>query len=149
MLHFILELNKTIALSSERRHLASHVVPTGFLYTNPFLGSYVVFLVYGTILQCWRMLMFNITVKEFYQHIKKNIARDCWTIVPVTVEQSCQRLLNNRSSDCFFQRFFNSHWPNSSAVAGVILQQSLPRLFNSHWQHCSTVPSTILQQSLA
>ena len=29
----------------------------------------------------------------------KNYASDCWTIVPVTVEESCQPLLNNRASN--------------------------------------------------
>ena len=30
-----------------------------------------------------------------------NRASDCWTIVPVTIEQSCKWLLNNRANDCW------------------------------------------------
>ena len=42
------------------------------------------------------------TVEEFCQQRKnKKSARDCWIILPVTVEQSCQWLLNNRASDCW------------------------------------------------
>ena len=42
------------------------------------------------------------TVEEFCQHRKKKkSARDCWRIVPVTVEELCQWLLNNRVSDCW------------------------------------------------
>ena len=46
-------------------------------------------------------------------------------------------------------RLFNSQLHDSSAVADMIVQQSLARLFNSHWQDYSTVTGTILQQSLA
>ena len=44
-------------------------------------------------------------------------------------------------------RLFNSHWQDYSTVAGMILQQSLARFFNSHWQDSSSVTGTILQQS--
>ena len=46
-------------------------------------------------------------------------------------------------------RLFNSHWQDYSTVAGMIVQQPLARLFNSHWHDCSTVAGTIVQQSLA
>ena len=36
---------------------------------------------------------YNITAEEFCQHRKKKI-------LPVTVEESCHRLLKNRASDC-------------------------------------------------
>ena len=41
------------------------------------------------------------TIEEFCQHGKiKKSARGCWIILPVTVEESCQPLLNNPASDC-------------------------------------------------
>ena len=51
----------------------------------------------------------NITVKKICQdRKKKNLARDCWTVVPVTnIESSqpllklCRRLLINCTSDCW------------------------------------------------
>ena len=46
-------------------------------------------------------------------------------------------------------RLFNSHWHNSSSVAGTIIQQSLARLFNGHWHYSSTVAGIILQQPQA
>ena len=46
-------------------------------------------------------------------------------------------------------RLINSHWDDSSIVAGTIHQQSLAQLFDSHWRDCSTVTGTIVQQSLA
>ena len=42
------------------------------------------------------------TVEEFCQHRKKKkSARDCWIILPMTVEESCQWLLKNYASDCW------------------------------------------------
>ena len=86
---------------------------------NHLLGSCVVFLVHGTILQQWTSLLKNpasiekiknlasecwtivpVTVEELCQWLLNNCANHCWIIVPVTVEQSCQWLLNNRASDC-------------------------------------------------
>ena len=46
-------------------------------------------------------------------------------------------------------RLFNSHWHNSSIVAGKILQQSLARFFNSGWHNSSIFTGAIVQQSLA
>ena len=46
-------------------------------------------------------------------------------------------------------RLFNSHWQDYSTVAGMILQQSLARFFNSHWHNSSTVTGRILHQLLA
>ena len=58
----------------------------------------------------------NITVEEFCQHRKKflpvtveqscqvllnNLTSDCWTFVPLTVEEICQWLLKNRASNCW------------------------------------------------
>ena len=48
---------------------------------------------------CWRIL--PATVEHSCQLLLKNYASDCWRIVLGTVEQSCQRLLNNRVSDCW------------------------------------------------
>ena len=54
------------------------------------------------------------TVEELCQHRKKkkscpwllkNRASHCWRIVPVTVEQSHQRLLNNRARDSSTSKF--------------------------------------------
>ena len=64
---------------------------------NKFLGSCVVLLLHGTILQQWASLLNNSPSIEK----RKNLARDCWRIVPVRVEESCQWLLNNRTSDCW------------------------------------------------
>ena len=56
------------------------------------------FLVHGTILQQWAPILKNSDKMEK----RKNLARNCWTVVPVTVEeQSCQPLVNNRASDCW------------------------------------------------
>ena len=58
-------------------------------------ASCVVFLVHGTILQQWTSLLKNsANIKK-----RKNLASDRWRIVPVTVGQSFQWLLNNRASD--------------------------------------------------
>ena len=59
------------------------------------VGSCVVFLVHGTILQQWTSLLKNSASIEK----RKNLACDCWRIVPATVEESSQWLLNNRASD--------------------------------------------------
>ena len=61
------------------------------------IGTCVVFLVHGTILQQWTSLLKNSASIEK----RKNLARDCWIIVPVTVGESYQWLLNNRASTCW------------------------------------------------
>ena len=38
-------------------------------------------------------------VEQSYQRLLNNRSSDCWTILPVTVEQLCQWLLNNCASD--------------------------------------------------
>ena len=66
--------------------------------------SCAVFLVHGTILQQWTSLLKNFAIirkKKPCPWLLNNRANDCWTIVPVTIEQSCQWLLNNRASNCW------------------------------------------------
>ena len=73
------------------------------------VGSGVVFLVHGTILQQWSSLLKNsvsiekkillMTVEQLCQWLLNNHASHCWTIVLETVEQLCQPLLNNHASD--------------------------------------------------
>ena len=58
--------------------------------------GHVIFTVHDTILQQWMSLLKNFASKK-----KKNLERYCWRIVPVTVEQSCQWLLNDHASDCW------------------------------------------------
>ena len=55
---------------------------------------------------CWRIVPVTVeqsclTVKESCQPLLNNRTSNCWTIVQVTVEQSCQWLLRNRASDCW------------------------------------------------
>ena len=94
----------------------------------------------------WNMarLKLNITVEEFCQHRKKKNswpwlscqpllkirASHCWTIVPVTVEESCQPLLNNCTSDC-------------STIMPVTVEQLCQRLLNNRASDCWTImPAT-------
>ena len=63
-----------------------------------------------------------------------------------------KKLYRGKCSFTNFERLawlFNSHWHNSSIVAGKILQQSLARFFNSGWHNSSIVTGAIVQQSLA
>ena len=121
---------------------------------------------HGTILQQWTPLLKNPA------NIEKNLARDCWTIVPVAVEHSCQWLLTNYASDCWrivlgtveqccqwlLNNLGSDCWRITPATAEELGQwllknrwkkQSLERLFNSRWHDCSTVTGTIVQQSRA
>ena len=55
---------------------------------------------------CWRILLAKkkakilpVTVEQSCQWLLNNRISHCWIIVPVTVKQSCQWLLKNRASD--------------------------------------------------
>ena len=46
---------------------------------------------------CWRIM--PVTIEQTCQWLMKNHASHYWRIMPVTIEQSCQWMLNNRASD--------------------------------------------------
>ena len=94
------------------------------------------------------------TVEEFCQHRKKKkSARDCWRIVPVTVEESCQPLLNNPASDCWrivpvtleqscqwllinrYQWLLNNCTSDCWRIVPVT-EKSCQRLWKNHASHC-------------
>ena len=90
--------------------------------------SCVVFLVHGTILQQWTSLVKNSISTE------KNLARDCWRIVPVTVEQSCQCLLNNHASACW-------------AIMPVTVEESCQWLLKNHASDCWRIVPVAVEES--
>ena len=113
-------------------------------------GSCVVFPVYGTIIQQWTLLLKNSASIEK----RKNLARDCWTIVPVTVEQSCQSLLNNYASDCWtivpvtneesYQWLLSNGASDCRTMVPVTVQQSCQPLMKNHASDCwSIMPVTV------
>ena len=63
------------------------------------MGSCVIFLARGTILQQWKIV--PVTVEEICQRLLNNRASNCWKIMLVTVRESCQPLLNKRASNCW------------------------------------------------
>ena len=97
----------------------------------------------------------NITVEEFCQHRKnKNLDRDCWRIVPVTVEQSCQWLLNNRTNDCWIivpatveescQPLLHICASDCSTIVPVTVEESCQPLLNNRVSDCwRIVPVTV------
>ena len=48
---------------------------------------------------CWTIL--PVTIEHSWQWLLNNHASHCWRIVPTTVEESYQSLLKNRASDCW------------------------------------------------
>ena len=67
----------------------------------------------------------NITAEELCQYRKKK------KIVPATVEESCQLLLNNRTSRCCI-------------IVPVTVEQSCHWLLKNHASHCRTImPVTV------
>ena len=48
---------------------------------------------------CWTIV--PVTVEQSCQWLLSSRASDCLIIVPATVEESCQWLLNNRAGDCW------------------------------------------------
>ena len=69
----------------------------------------------------------SITVEEFCQHRKKkNLASDCWAIVPVIVEELCHWLLKNRASHCWI-------------IMSVTVEQSCQQLLNNRASGCWTI----------
>ena len=72
---------------------------------------------------CWGILpaqkkekILPVTVEESCQPLLKNRSGDCWRIMPVTVEESCQPLLNNHASNCW-------------TIVPVTVEKSFQRLF--------------------
>ena len=90
-------------------------------------GSCVVFLVPGTTLQQWSSLLKNSASIEK----RKNLARDCWRIVPASVEESCQWLLKNYASD---------YWTIVQATVEHSCQWLLKNYASGCW---GIVPSTV------
>ena len=97
----------------------------------------------------------NITAEEFCQHRKnKNLDRDCWRIVPVTVEQSCQWLSNNRTNDCWIivpatveescQPLLHICASDCSTIVPVTVEESCQPLLNNRASDCwRIVPVTV------
>ena len=91
----ILQSSQVFSLAQEFPvNFATFLKNSFFRKTPP--GICVVFLVHGTILQQWTSLLKNSACIEK----RKNLDRECWRIVQVTVEESCQSLLNNCTSGC-------------------------------------------------
>ena len=87
--------------------------------------------------QCWRILpakkkrILPVTVEESCQWLLNNRASDCWTIMPVTVDQSSQWLLNDHASYC---------WTKVPAT----VERSFQLLLKNYTSHCwRTVPVTV------
>ena len=93
---------------------------------TPF-GSCVLFLVYGTILQqCSSLLKNSASIED-----RKNLASDCWRIVPATVKESCQWLLKNRGSHCWI-------------IVPVTVEELCQWRLKNRGSHCWTsVPVTV------
>ena len=100
------------------------------------LGSCVVFLVHGTILQQWTSLLKNSASIE-----KRKLACDCWRIVPLTVEQSCQWLLLNYAID----------WKNRAshccAIVPVTVEELCQWLLKNRASNCWRIMLATAEQS--
>ena len=117
------------------------------------IGTCVVFLVHGTILQQWTSLLKNSASIEK----RKNLARDCWRIVPATVEKSCQWLLNNRASDCWrimpvtveesCQPLLINRASDCWTIVPVTVKQSCQWLLKNHASHCWIIVLATVEQS--
>ena len=92
-------------------------------------GSCAVFVVHGTILQQWTLLLKNsVSIEK-----RKNFAHDCWATVPATVAQSCQWLLNNCASDC---------WTIAPVTVEQLCQWLLMNRTSHYWR---IIPMTVDQ----
>ena len=98
------------------------------------------------------------TVEEFCQHRKKKkSARDCWRIVPVTVDQSYQWLLNNRASDCWriipvtvkesCQWLLNNCASNCWKIMPVTVEESCQPLLINCASDCWTIVQVTVEES--
>ena len=141
-MHYSQKTFKRVAFLIRRFNTIRHMIP---------IGSCVVFLVHGTILQQWASLLKNSasiekrknlvreTVEQSCQrllnnHASDSRASDCWTILPVTVEQLCQRLLKNRASDCW-------------TIVPVTVEASSQPLLKNRASHCWRVVPVTVEQS--
>ena len=78
---------------------------------------------YQWLLNCWRIM--PVTLEESCQPLLNNRASDCWRIIPVTVEESCQPLLHNCTSDWW-------------TIVAVTVEESCQRLLNNRARDSST-----------
>ena len=120
--------NEPLTLKKNFRRTIIQLTHT-FLLFFVYFGSCVVFLVHGTIIQQWTSLLKYSASLE-----KKNLGRYCWRIVSVTVEQSCQWLLNNHASD-------------SWTIVPVTAEQSRQRLLKNRASHCWIIMPVTVEQS--
>ena len=61
------------------------------------MGSCVLFLVHGTILQQWIPLLKNrVSAEKKISWLLNNRASNCWRIVPATVEEFCKRIQKHK-----------------------------------------------------
>ena len=99
--------------------------------------SCTVFLVHCAILQQWSSYCWSIvpvTVEQSCQWLFKNHASHCWIILPVTVEELCQWLLKNRSSHCW-------------SIVPVTVKQWCQQLLNIYVSDCWTIVPVTVEQS--
>ena len=97
-LHFVFKITiSKICVAYKLNRLINRLLTSAFVIDN---GT--VFNRPSDLIIKWDYVSYAWYMALFCQHRKmKNLARVCWRIVPATVEEPCQWLLNNRASDCW------------------------------------------------
>ena len=114
------------------RHTTSFWSPDVETTSCVFWDSWYMARFFNSEYPCWRIALSLkkrktvLTLEYSYRWLLNNCASDCWTIVPdtfeqpvqVTVEQSCQRLLNSHTSSNYWK---SCNWHNHASDCCTIV----------------------------